>query len=226
MSTMTTAATPTAAAATTTTPTTTTTKPIIIGIAGGTGAGKSTFAKSIYHGFSGGGSNNNNVNNNNTNFHDCDDTNTTNIAHLSHDDYYKDLSHLPIEERALINFDHPDSLDSDLLIHHLDQLSRGISIQVPRYDFKRHCRYQEGEIDDLGRNRGRTVESKRVILVEGILILSISGLVKLMDLKVFVVRRDLLCYSNFLLSISSLIHLPPHVHNEHGNQQSIIRHEK
>jgi uridine kinase len=160
-------------------------KPIIIGIAGGTGAGKSTFAKSIYHGFGGDGGVSNS---NNTNFHDCDDSNTTNIAHLSHDDYYKDLSHLPMEERALINFDHPDSLDNELFIQHLDQLSRGLSIQVPRYDFKRHCRYQEGEEDELGRKGGRIVESKRVILVEGILILSISGLVKLMDLKVFVVR--------------------------------------
>ncbi len=187
---MTTPTATTTAAATIATTTTTTPKPIIIGIAGGTGAGKSTFAKSVYHGFGGGGggSKSKNEDNDNDNFHDCDDANTTNIAHLSHDDYYKDLSHLTMEERALVNFDHPDSLDNELLIHHLDQLSRGVAIQVPRYDFKRHCRFQEGEVDALGRKGGRVVESKQVILVEGILILSISGLVKMMDLKVFVVR--------------------------------------
>lgn len=166
---------------------TTISKPIIIGIAGGTGAGKSTFARSIYHGFGGDGIGVDG-NSKSKNFHDCEDLNTSNIAHLSHDDYYKDLSHLPMEERALINFDHPDSLDNELLIHHLNQLSRGASIQVPRYDFKRHCRFQEGEEDALGRKGGRVVESKQVILVEGILILSIRGLVNLMDLKVFVVR--------------------------------------
>lgn len=189
----------TTATATTTTPSRPKTKPIIIGIAGGTGAGKSTFAKSIYNGFGGTawGSKltkfsaaTTTTADENTDDTACHDSDDDDIAHLSHDDYYKDLSHLPIEERALINFDHPDSLDNELLIHHLDQLSQGLPIKVPRYDFKRHCRYQEGEVDQFGRKEGRVVESKRVILVEGILILSIRGLVKLMDLKVYVVSKN------------------------------------
>ncbi len=165
-------------------------KPFIIGIAGGTGAGKTTFAQSIYAGFGG------------TGWGGRSDAMTTHdgivggavegdgfgsIAYLSHDHYYKDLAHLPMEDRARNNFDHPDSLDTDLLIHHLAELIEGRTVVVPRYDFKRHCRYQEGEIDDEGRSTGRIVESKRIILVEGILIFSVKALVQLMDLKIFVV---------------------------------------
>lgn len=109
------------------------------------------------------------------------------ITYLSHDDYYKDLSHLPFESRSCTNFDHPASLDTDLMIQHIKELLEGNSVIVPRYDFTRHCRYQEGEVDSDGRTSGRVVESKQIILVEGILILSIQGLVDLMDLKVFVV---------------------------------------
>lgn len=108
------------------------------------------------------------------------------ITHLSHDDYYKDIAHLPFEERAKTNFDHPDALDTDLLIQHLKQLIEGKTVIVPRYDFKRHCRFKDGEVDDEGRSSGRVVDSKKVILVEGILILSVKKLTNLMDLKVFV----------------------------------------
>ena len=111
------------------------------------------------------------------------------ITHLSHDDYYKDIAHLPFEERAKTNFDHPNALDTELLIQHLKQLIEGETVIVPRYDFKRHCRFKDGEIDDEGRSSGRVVDSKKVVLVEGILILSVRELTNLMDLKVFVVRN-------------------------------------
>ena len=134
------------------------TKPYIIGIAGGTGAGKTTFARRIY---------------------DCIAATTNgDIAQISHDSYYKDLSHLSIlEERAKTNFDHPDSLDTELLIHHLKELVNGRSVIIPNYDFKTHSRCED---------EGEVVESKRVILVEGILLFSIKELVQLMDLKIYV----------------------------------------
>lgn len=156
-----------------------TNKPLIIGIAGGTGAGKTTFAKSIYRAFGGQEWGSPAA---------ADAASECHITHLSHDDYYKDLTHLTMEERGCsVNFDHPSSLDTDLLISHLKQLLiQGQSVVVPRYDYTRHCRFQEGEVDGEGRSTGRVVESKRVILVEGILILSVQELVDLMDLKVFV----------------------------------------
>ncbi|KAL7496448.1 hypothetical protein ACHAWT_008928 [Skeletonema menzelii] len=158
-----------------------TNKPLIIGIAGGTGAGKTTFAKSIYRAFGGQEWDSPAA----TDDNDAD-TSECHITHLSHDDYYKDLTHLTMEERACVNFDHPSSLDTELLIDHLKQLIQGQTVIVPRYDYTRHCRFQEGEVDGQGRSTGRVVESKRVILVEGILILSVQELVDLMDLKVFV----------------------------------------
>lgn len=133
------------------------TKPLIIGIAGGSGAGKTTFARRIY---------------------DCIATTTTiDIVQISHDCYYKDLSHLSIEERAKTNFDHPDSLDTELLIHQLKELVDGRSVMIPQYDFKTHSRCED---------EGKVIESKRVILVEGILLFSINELVQLMDLKIYV----------------------------------------
>lgn len=154
-------------------------RPLIIGIAGGTGAGKTTFAKKIYCALGG------------TEWtaaaaSSSAASNTADITHLSHDDYYKDLTHLTMEERACVNFDHPSSLDTELLIMHLKQLIGGKSVTVPRYDYTRHCRFAEGEIDALGNSTGRTVGPKRVILIEGILILSVPELADLMDLKVFV----------------------------------------
>ncbi|KAL7535204.1 hypothetical protein ACHAXR_006336 [Thalassiosira sp. AJA248-18] len=160
-------------------------KPIIIGIAGGTGAGKTTFAKSIYAACGGIGWGEG-TQQTEENHNEESSSNNSNITHFSHDDYYKDLSHLSLEERAKVNFDHPSSLDTDLLIQHLQQLLEGKTVIVPRYDYKRHCRYQEGEVDDDGRSSGRVVESKNVILVEGILILSVKELTDLMDLKVYV----------------------------------------
>ena len=167
------------------------TKPFIIGIAGGTGAGKTTFAKSIYVGFGGTGWGGSGTTTTDNGVPGCaaEEDSFGSIAYLSHDHYYKDLAHLPMEDRAKTNFDHPNSLDTDLLIRHLEQLLEGKTVVVPRYDFKRHCRYQEGEVDDEGRSTGRIVESKRIVLVEGILIFSVKALVDLMDLKIFVVSH-------------------------------------
>jgi len=170
-------------------------RPYIIGIAGGTGAGKTTFAKSIYASFGGTGwEMDANASprwgvdppSEATNIDGDGRQRQIDIEHLSHDDYYRDLAHLPIEERAKTNFDHPSSLDTDLLIDHVQQLIDGKSVVVPRYDYKRHCRFKEGEVDGDGRSTGRNVESARVVLVEGILILQNQELANLMDLKVFV----------------------------------------
>ncbi|KAL3789921.1 hypothetical protein HJC23_010606 [Cyclotella cryptica] len=158
-------------------------KPIVVGIAGGTGAGKTTFARSIYAAF---GGTRWGVRNRENTASDLSTEDECHITYLSHDDYYKDLSHLPFESRSCTNFDHPSSLDTDLMIQHISDLLEGKSVVVPRYDFSRHCRYQEGEIDNEGRCTGRVVESKKIILVEGILILSIRELVNMMDLKVYV----------------------------------------
>ena len=111
-----------------------------------------------------------------------------------------------MEDRARNNFDHPNSLDTDLLIHHLAELIEGRPVVVPRYDFKRHCRYQEGEIDDEGRSTGRIVESERIILVEGILIFSVKALVRLMDLKIFVVSSG----STASCASAHLVWIPSH----------------
>ena len=104
----------------------------------------------------------------------------TNVAYLTHDDYYKDISHLSYEERSQTNFDHPDSLDTNLLIQHVAQLKnegQKKSVNVPIYDFTTHSRLKD---------RVKVVEPKSIILVEGILIFSDEELVNLLDLKVFV----------------------------------------
>mmetsp|Transcript_42691 Transcript_42691/g.129681 ORF Transcript_42691/g.129681 Transcript_42691/m.129681 type:complete len:294 (-) Transcript_42691:138-1019(-) len=127
---------------------------ITIGIAGGTGAGKSTLARAVYRELGG----------------------PSNVTYLMHDDYYRDLSHLPVEERARTNFDHPDSLETDLLVRHLRDLKEGKSVDAPRYDFSVHSRTSE-----VIRTR-----PKSIVLVEGILIFSEPELVDQLDVKVFV----------------------------------------
>ena len=107
-----------------------------------------------------------------------------NLVHLVHDNYYNDLSHLPVEERAKNNFDHPDSLETSLLTNHISMLKQGSSVEVPVYDFTTHTRTQEVTI----------VEPKEIIIVEGILIFSDPELVKLLDIKVYVVRER--CFSS------------------------------
>uniref|UniRef100_A0A6V2QM54 Uridine kinase n=1 Tax=Ditylum brightwellii TaxID=49249 RepID=A0A6V2QM54_9STRA len=128
--------------------------PVIIGIAGGTGSGKTTLAKSIYSELG----------------------EKENVVYLVHDDYYKDLTHLSMEEREETNFDHPDSLDTDLLIQHVKDLKEGKAVEIPKYDFTTHNRTAETTV----------VQPRPVILVEGILILSDSRLAREMDLKIYV----------------------------------------
>ena len=127
---------------------------ITIGIAGGTGAGKTTLAKAVYEALG----------------------SDSNVAYLCHDSYYRDITHLTIEERAQTNFDHPDSLDTDLLIQHVQQLKGGEAVPVPTYDFTEHARTTEVTM----------VAPKKVVLVEGILIFSDKKLVDQLDVKVFV----------------------------------------
>ena len=134
-------------------PTTGIHSPVVIGVAGGTGCGKSSLAKRITQGLGPG-----------------------NITELCHDYYYKDISHLAIEERAKTNFDHPNALDTKLLINHLEKLKRGEAVEVPRYDFSTHSR----------EHLTVTTMPKNIILVEGILIFTDPALRKLMDIKIYV----------------------------------------
>jgi uridine kinase len=129
------------------------TPPLVIGIAGGTGSGKSTVAKVI-----------------------IDRVGANHIVLLPHDAYYKDLSKLELAQRTLINFDHPESLETSLLIQHIKQLKNLQPIELPVYDFKTHSR------------TGVTthIEPQPVLLVEGILILAEKGLRELFDVKIYV----------------------------------------
>jgi uridine kinase len=129
------------------------TPPLVIGIAGGTGSGKSTVAKVI-----------------------IDRVGANHIALLPHDAYYKDLSELEPAQRALINFDHPDSLETSLLVAHIKQLKNYECIELPVYDFKTHSRTE----------KTIHIEPQPVILVEGILILAEKGLRELFDVKIYV----------------------------------------
>ena len=128
-------------------------KPVIIGIAGGTGSGKTTVARAIY-----------------------DRVGRDRIEWISHDSYYRDFEGLSAEEKHHINFDHPDSLETELLARHLDVLCKGSSVEVPKYDFGRYARLEETQ----------RVEPRKVIIVEGILVLAEPELRKRIDIKLFV----------------------------------------
>lgn len=127
--------------------------PVLIGVAGGSGSGKTTVSQAI-----------------------LDQVGRDRIAYLQHDAYYHDRSHLPLEARAQINYDHPDSLDTDLLIEHLRALRAGQPIQAPVYDFAQHVRKAET----------RRIEPRPIILLEGILIFVDRTLRELFDIKIFV----------------------------------------
>jgi uridine kinase len=122
-------------------------------VAGGTGSGKTTVAQVI-----------------------LERVGAHRITTLLHDAYYKDLSNLPLAQRAQMNFDHPDSLETDLLVEHLQKLRRWESIEMPVYDFTTYARKPET----------RHVEPNPVILVEGILVLVDRRLRELMDMKLYV----------------------------------------
>lgn len=127
-------------------------KTIIIGIAGGTGSGKSTFTNKLK------------------------DTFHEDVAVLYHDNYYRDQSDIPLEERKKTNYDHPDAMETELLVEHLHQLKEGKAIECPVYDYTMNTRS----------NQVMKVEPKRVILLEGILVLADERLRDLMDVKVYV----------------------------------------
>jgi uridine kinase len=127
--------------------------PLVIGIAGGSGSGKTTVAQEILQ-----------------------RVGPSRIAFLQHDSYYKDLSGLPPRQRAEVNFDHPDSLETDLLIEHIATLRDGRPVEVPIYDFSMHSRT----------SKTFTVQPRRVILVEGILIFTEPALREMFDVKIFV----------------------------------------
>ena len=102
-----------------------------------------------------------------------------NISYLLHDNYYKDISHLSLDERSKNNFDHPESLDTKLLIEHLKDLKGGKTVEVPNYDFTTHSRTSEVT----------AIEPKKIILVEGILLFSDPELVEELDIKIYVVSK-------------------------------------
>ena len=124
-----------------------------IGIAGGTGSGKTTVAEAIVRRIG-----------------------PEHIAYIQHDSYYKDQSHLPMEERVRVNYDHPDSLDTEWLIRHLQDLLAGRPVEVPIYDFTTYTRIPHT----------RRVEPKPVILVEGILVFAEKALRDLFDIQIYV----------------------------------------
>lgn len=131
--------------------------PLIIGVAGGSGSGKTTVVKHIINTIG-----------------------KENILLLQHDSYYRDLKHLPFEERTEQNFDHPSSLETELMIRHIKALNEGYQVEVPIYDFTKHIRKEET----------RLAEPKKIILVDGILIFTEKELRQLMNIKLYVDTDD------------------------------------
>jgi uridine kinase len=127
--------------------------PVVIGIAGGTGSGKTTVAKAVY-----------------------DKVGSDRIEWISHDSYYRNFDALSPEERQKINFDHPDSLDNELFIGHLQRLIAGLPVDKPLYDFTRHTRAPETV----------RVEPRDVIMADGILLFADPVVREMFDLKIFV----------------------------------------
>ena len=129
----------------------------VIGVAGGSGSGKTTVVRRIVESIG-------------------DDQ----VTVVEHDRYYRDRNDLRLEERAALNYDHPDSLETDLLVRHVEALRAGETVNVPVYDFARHARKPDT----------RQVSPHRAIIVEGILIYTDAALRRLMDVKVFVDTDD------------------------------------
>ena len=127
--------------------------PLTIGVAGGTGSGKTTVANVI-----------------------LERVGKQRIAYLPHDAFYRELGNLPPDQKAAMNFDHPDSLETELMIKHIEQLKLGNPIEIPIYDFSTHSRT----------DRTIRVEPQPVIIVEGILLFADKNLRDLLDVKIFV----------------------------------------
>lgn len=130
---------------------------MIIGICGGTGSGKTTIARKIMEAVKG-----------------------ESVILVEQDSYYRNLEDMPLDARRQTNFDHPDSIDSEMLVNHLKRLKGGQFIEMPIYDFKTHTRKPETE----------HIEPKSVVIVEGILIFSEPRILNLLDVKVFVDTPD------------------------------------
>jgi uridine kinase len=128
-------------------------KPLTIGVAGGTGSGKTTVVEKL-----------------------VEAAGASNTVRLPHDAYYREMAHLSIEERGLINWDHPDALETELLVAHLKALLAGHGVEIPQYDFRTYSRLPETV----------RVEPSPVIIVEGILIFIERELRDLLDIKIYV----------------------------------------
>jgi uridine kinase len=128
-------------------------RPIVFGVAGGTASGKTTVAQTILKAVG-----------------------AEQVAYLPHDAYYKDRPDLPLAERTLVNYDHPNSLETKLLVKHIKQLIAGQPVQMPVYDFTLHRRTEQTVL----------VEPSPIILVDGILIFTRRKLRELMDIKIYV----------------------------------------
>ena len=129
-------------------------KPILIGIAGGSASGKSSIAQRLKREYS----------------------LTNSVVIIRQDDYYKDQSHLTMEERVKTNYDHPLAFDNDLLIEHLNKLMNGETIEKPTYDYTVHNRSEVTE----------TIKPCDVIVLEGLFVLESESLRELLDMKIFV----------------------------------------
>ncbi len=130
---------------------------MIIGICGGTGSGKTTIARAI-----------------------VEAVGAENVVLVEQDSYYRDLADMPLDERHQANFDHPDSIDSNMMVNHILRLKQGLPAEMPLYDFKTHTRTTNIEI----------IEPKPVVIVEGILIFAESRVLDLLDVRVFVDTPD------------------------------------
>ncbi len=131
--------------------------PVVIGVAGGSGSGKTTVVRKIVESMG-------------------DD----HVLVLEHDRYYHDHPELRLEERAALNYDHPDSLETALMVRHVNELRSGQAVELPAYDFARHAR----------RHTTDHLTPRQIIIVEGILIFADAALRDLMDVKVFVDTDD------------------------------------
>jgi uridine kinase len=131
--------------------------PIVVGVAGGSGSGKTTVVRRI-----------------------VDSLGDAQVTVIEHDRYYRDRNDLRFEERLALNYDHPDSLETDLLVRHVQALRNGQDVQAPVYDFARYVRQPATEL----------LAARKAIIVEGILIYTDAALRQLLDIKVFVDTDD------------------------------------
>ena len=131
--------------------------PVVIGVAGGSGSGKTTVVRRI-----------------------VESVGQDEVSVLEHDRYYRDRLDLRLEERASLNYDHPDSLETDLMVAHVEALRAGQAVEIPVYDFTRYAR----------QNATERIEPRSALIVEGILIYTDAALRDLMDIKVFVDTDD------------------------------------